>query len=91
MIDELSEYVDINVSYRESTGQPSPIAEGIVTITLNTENTSVENNGSDPITLVNGSVDIIAGSDEAVNHVFVDFDNQNNVQAMFFLHNQIEI
>ncbi|WP_277678783.1 flagellar hook-associated protein FlgK, partial [Gracilibacillus dipsosauri] len=84
LIDELSEYVDINVSYRESTGQPSPIAEGIVTITLNTENTSVENNGSDPITLVNGSVDIIAGSDEAVNHVFVDFDNQNNVQAMFF-------
>ncbi|MBU5594108.1 flagellar hook-associated protein FlgK [Amphibacillus sp. MSJ-3] len=46
LIDTLSTMVDIEVSYGKSSGQPSPIAEGIATITLK--------NGDQHISLVDG-------------------------------------
>lgn len=81
LVDQLSEYVDINVDYRESSGQPSPIAQGIATISLH----STDHKG-DPILLVNGKKDAppAPGSLQAVNHVFVDFDDTGNVKALFF-------
>ncbi|MFC4387021.1 flagellar hook-associated protein FlgK [Gracilibacillus marinus] len=84
LVDELSSYVDIKVDYRKSTGQPSPIAEGIVTITLNTDKTDVENGNNEPIKLVDGSLDVVTGSDDAVKHLFTDFNDDNNLNAIFF-------
>jgi flagellar hook-associated protein 1 len=84
LVDELSSYVDIKVDYRKSTGQPSPIAEGIVTITLNTDKTDVENDNNEPIKLVDGSLDVVTGSDDAVKHLFTDFNEDNNLNAIFF-------
>ncbi|GAB2545201.1 flagellar hook-associated protein FlgK [Gracilibacillus alcaliphilus] len=84
LIDELSQYVDIKVDYRKSTGGPSPLAEGIVTISLITDQNNIENGNGDPIKLVDGSLGIKPGSEEAVKHVFSAFDDNNNVQAFFF-------
>ncbi|MFD2655573.1 flagellar hook-associated protein FlgK [Gracilibacillus thailandensis] len=84
LIDELSGYADIKVDYRKSSGQPSPIAQGIATITLITDNEDVENGNDEPIKLVDGSVDVQPGSEEAVKHIFADFDDDNNLKAMFF-------
>src|SRR5699024_695229 len=47
LIDSLSTMVDIEVSYDASSGQPSPIAEGVATITLK--------NGTESIPLVDGA------------------------------------
>src|SRR5699024_11017814 len=72
--------------YRDSTGKPSPIAQGIATITLVTDNDSIQNNeNDDPIVLVDGSLVVEAGSDEAVKHVFGDFDSDNSLKALFFV------
>ncbi|KAB8139482.1 flagellar hook-associated protein FlgK [Gracilibacillus oryzae] len=88
LIDELSAYVDIKVDYRKSSGQPSPIAQGIATITLNADTTiqnSKDAEGNEaPIVLVNGSEDVVLGEDEAVNHLFFDFNDSNNLQGVFF-------
>ncbi|WP_058306685.1 flagellar hook-associated protein FlgK [Gracilibacillus massiliensis] len=84
LIDELSEYVDIKVDYRKSSGQPSPIAQGIATVTLITDSDDVENGNNEAIKLVDGSVGVELGSDEAVRHVFSDFDSDNNLKALFF-------
>lgn len=84
LIDELSGFMDIKVDRRESTGDPSPVAEGIVTITLATDNDSIQNGNDEPITLVDGSLGVELGSDEAINHVFGDFDDDNNLKALFF-------
>ncbi|MGP4040732.1 flagellar hook-associated protein FlgK [Gracilibacillus sp. D59] len=84
LIDELSEYVDIKVDYRESSGDPSPIAQGLATIKLNTDNITVNGTGGN-IILVNGQKGgPELGSKDAVNHMFVDFDDNNNVNAVFF-------
>lgn len=91
LVDELSSYVDIKVDYRKSTGQPSPIAEGIVTITLNTDKTDVENGNNEPIKLVDGSLDVVTGSDDAVKHLFTDFNDDNNLNAIFFAKPEREI
>ncbi|UOQ48308.1 flagellar hook-associated protein FlgK [Gracilibacillus caseinilyticus] len=84
LVDELSSYVDIKVDYRKSSGQPSPIAQGIATITLVTDNEDVENDDGEPITLVDGSAGADLGSDQSVNHIFSDFDDDNNLKAIFF-------
>ncbi|QGH34048.1 flagellar hook-associated protein FlgK [Gracilibacillus salitolerans] len=82
LIDDLSEYVDISVDYRKSSGQPSSIAEGIATITLNADANDID--GGDTITLVDGSGDVEIGSDDAVNHIYVGFDDDNNAEQFFF-------
>ncbi|WP_130859691.1 flagellar hook-associated protein FlgK [Gracilibacillus phocaeensis] len=84
LVDELSSYVDIKVDYRKSSGDPSPMAQGIATITLVTDQDNIENGEGEPITLVDGSEGVIPGSNEAVNHVFTSFNEDNNVQAIFF-------
>ncbi|WP_163538880.1 flagellar hook-associated protein FlgK [Gracilibacillus sp. YIM 98692] len=82
LVDDLSSYVDINVSYQESSGQPSSIAQGIATIQLAADDSNIEGGG--PITLVDGSGDTEIGSQDAVNHLYVDFDDDNNVSNLFF-------
>lgn len=84
LIDQLSEYVDIKVEYRDSSGQPSPIAQGIVKISLIANSEDIQNESQEAIILVNNSTDVELGSDEAINHIFADFDNDNNLKAIFF-------
>ncbi|MDX8044597.1 flagellar hook-associated protein FlgK [Gracilibacillus sp. S3-1-1] len=84
LIDQLSTYADIKVDYRASSGQPSAIAQGIATITLAVDNSDVEQEGNDPVVLVDGGADVELGSSDAVNHLFTDFDNDNNLKAIFF-------
>ncbi|UOQ85169.1 flagellar hook-associated protein FlgK [Gracilibacillus salinarum] len=86
LIDELSEYMDINVTYSESSGKPSDLAQGIATITVKADDEDIQNNSGQAITLVNGSGEdgVVPGSDEAVNHMHVDYDEDNNVRAVFF-------
>ncbi len=91
LIDELSEYMDIEVSYRASSGQPSSIAEGIATITMKSDPSVIQNAETNSageakkIVLVDGSGEgSTVGEDDAVNHIFADFDNDNNVRALFF-------
>ncbi|MFC4403529.1 flagellar hook-associated protein FlgK [Gracilibacillus xinjiangensis] len=75
LIDELSQYVDIELSYKKSSGQPSPIAEGLVSIELKGEG----------ITLVDGTGNSgQVGSDQAVNHIFADFDDDHNLETLYF-------
>ena len=84
LIDSLSEMVDIEVSYEKSTGQPSPIADGIATIKLR--------NGSDRITLIDGAsrthseVNINAGANNNITNVVItDADgNQSEIEAHNF-------
>ncbi|ENH98392.1 flagellar hook-associated protein FlgK [Gracilibacillus halophilus YIM-C55.5] len=83
LVDDLSQYVDINVDYQESTGQPSPIAQGIATITLKTGDSEVQNT-DDPITLVDGTNQKQLGTNDAVNHMFADFGDDNNVKSILF-------
>ncbi|SER40835.1 flagellar hook-associated protein 1 FlgK [Gracilibacillus ureilyticus] len=86
LVDQLSSYVDIKVDYKKSSGQPSPIAQGIATITLNSDPSTTQNS-AEQIVLVDGTGEngAIPGSDDAVNHMYVDFDNENNARAVFFV------
>lgn len=69
LLDELSSMADIDVSYQDSDGNPSPIAEGIATVTLKDAGT--------PVTLVNGQ-------DGSVNLLEVQYDGDNNVNNLQF-------
>lgn len=64
LIDELSTLVDIEVSYTKSSGQPSPIAEGIVTVRLR--------NGTDRINLVDGE-------SRSHSEIAIEADDNNNI------------
>ncbi|MBM7540022.1 flagellar hook-associated protein FlgK [Amphibacillus cookii] len=69
LLDSLSTMVDIDVSYDKSSGQPSPIAEGIVTVKLK--------NVGDDVTLVRGE------TPRSVSQVEVNYDD-NNVESFTF-------
>lgn len=71
LIDSLSAIADISVEYDPSGGQPSPIAEGIATVTLNVNDT-----GDTKVTLVEGDT----GS---VNHLEIGY-NDSNVETLTF-------
>lgn len=84
LIDELASYMDIEVTYRDSKGMPSPVAEGIVTITLKTDASNVNNLNQDKVVLVNGADGVDLGSPDAVTHLYTDFDSDNNLRAVLF-------
>ncbi|HHU19863.1 MAG TPA: flagellar hook-associated protein FlgK [Bacilli bacterium] len=73
LIDSLSTIIDIEVSYDKSSGQPSPIAEGIATIELR--------NGEERINLVDGKtrshseVKIIPGENNNISQITVTNDH----------------
>ncbi|MCZ0702118.1 flagellar hook-associated protein FlgK [Natronobacillus azotifigens] len=69
LIDRLSNIADISVSYQKSSGQPSPVAEGIATVTLN--------NVGQEVTLVDGAT-------HSVNHLSISYTDENNVEQFTF-------
>ncbi|SDC38212.1 flagellar hook-associated protein 1 FlgK [Pelagirhabdus alkalitolerans] len=69
LLDNLSKMADINVTYEKSSGQPSDVAEGVATVTLN--------GVDEPVTLVDGS-------EFEVNHMHVNFDDNNDAQSFQF-------
>lgn len=69
LIDELSSIANISVTYDKSNGQPSPIAEGVATITLNG---------------VGEDVTLVDGQNGTVNHLEVVYDNENNAETFRF-------
>ncbi|MFB1049914.1 flagellar hook-associated protein FlgK [Paraliobacillus sp. JSM ZJ581] len=69
LIDELSSIANISVTYDKSSGQPSPIAEGVATITLNG---------------VGQDVTLVDGKTGAVNHLEVGYDSDDNVTTFSF-------
>ncbi|WP_226037126.1 flagellar hook-associated protein FlgK [Aquibacillus saliphilus] len=71
LVDRLSTIADVSVTYEKSSGQPSEIAMGKATITLNG---SGDENG---ITLVDGA-------EGSVNHLHVSYDDDNNVDNLTF-------
>jgi len=83
LIDELSEMVDIEVTYEQSSGQPNPIAEGIASITLR--------NGSQRVNLVDGAtrshseIEILSddGNISQINIVNGDIENSTINAAEF--------
>lgn len=68
LIDSLSTMVDIEVTYDQSKGQPSPVAEGIATISL-------RNNGSDPIVLVDGE-------SQSYSQIEIEDDDDGNIVSL---------
>lgn len=70
LIDRLSSIANVSVKYVKSSGQPSEIATGKATITLN-------GTGGEEITLVDGA-------SYETNHMFVKKDDQNNVESFAF-------
>ncbi|SFM23780.1 flagellar hook-associated protein 1 FlgK [Gracilibacillus orientalis] len=71
LVDSLSEYVDINVSYDKSSGQPSPIAQGIATVEIKSEGPS-------------DGVKLVDGNTGAVNHIDFSFNENNNATQIEF-------
>ncbi|GAA4072342.1 flagellar hook-associated protein FlgK [Amphibacillus indicireducens] len=67
LIDSLSTIIDIEVSYVKSSGQPSPIAEGIATIKLR--------NGSDRYSLVDGE-------SRSYSEITISADENNNITGV---------
>lgn len=65
LIDSLSTIIDIEVSYDKSSGQPSPIADGIATIKLK--------NGSDP------SITLVDGNSRSYSQIEINEDTNNNI------------
>ncbi|CQR46397.1 Flagellar hook-associated protein 1 [Paraliobacillus sp. PM-2] len=70
LIDRLSSIANVSVNYVKSSGQPSEIAEGKATITLN-------GTGGQEVTLVDGET-------REVNHVTIGYDDNNNVKTFSF-------
>lgn len=80
LIDTLSTMVDIEVSYGKSSGQPSPIAEGIATITLK--------NGDQRISLVDGDsrsysqFEVSADSDGNITEFTITNEESNETKTI---------
>ncbi|WP_182199667.1 flagellar hook-associated protein FlgK [Paraliobacillus salinarum] len=69
LIDQLSSIANISVTYDKSSGQPSPIAEGVATITLNG---------------VGQDVTLVDGKTGTVNHLEIIYDGDDNVETFSF-------
>lgn len=69
LIDRLSAIADISVNYEKSTGQPSPIAMGRATVTLNG---------------VGEDVTLVDGANLERQHVWIDYDEDNNINDFHF-------
>ncbi|WP_017470759.1 flagellar hook-associated protein FlgK [Amphibacillus jilinensis] len=69
LLDSLSTMVDIDVSYDKSSGQPSPIAEGIATVKLK--------NVGEEVTLVDGAT-------RSISQIDISYDDDNNIESFTF-------